>query len=136
MRIALLYTLFAALATAANIGAQELWLRLWRGPFAIGLSVLAGTAVGLLVKYALDKRWIFGFKAQNAVHDGQTFALYTFMGLLTTAIFWGFEFGFQALFGTDQMRYLGGVLGLAIGYAAKYRLDKHYVFRAPAPAQP
>ncbi|MDO5624549.1 MAG: GtrA family protein [Pseudomonadota bacterium] len=132
MRIALLYTLFAALATAANIGAQDVWLRIWHGPYAIALSVLAGTAVGLVVKYVLDKRWIFRFKAQSAAHDGQTFMLYTLMGVLTTVIFWGFEFGFHALYGTREMRYLGGALGLAIGYLAKYQLDKHFVFRAPA----
>ena len=26
------------------------------------------------------------------------------------------------------MRYVGGVIGLAIGYWAKYRLDKRFVF--------
>ena len=27
------------------------------------------------------------------------------------------------------MRYLGGMIGLAIGYLTKYHLDKRYVFR-------
>jgi hypothetical protein len=27
------------------------------------------------------------------------------------------------------MRYVGGCIGLAIGYVIKYRLDKRYVFR-------
>ena len=127
-RIALLYTLFAALSTAANIGAQDLLLRVAGGRHAVLWSVLAGTGVGLAVKYALDKRYIFGFQARSLAHDGRTFALYTLMGLATTAIFWGFEFGFQALFGTREMRYLGAVIGLAIGYLAKYRLDKRFVF--------
>ena len=43
------------------------------------------------------------------------------MGLATTVIFWGFE--------TKEMRYLGGIIGLAIGYLTKYHLDKRYVFR-------
>ncbi len=30
------------------------------------------------------------------------------------------------------MRYLGGVIGLAIGYLTKYHLDKRYVFRTKA----
>ncbi|QTD47045.1 GtrA family protein [Ottowia testudinis] len=136
MRIALLYAVFAALATAANIGAQDMWLRWWHGPYTVTLSVLAGTAVGLVVKYMLDKRYIFRFKAQSAAHDGKTFALYTLMGVLTTVIFWGFEFGFHAVFGTREMRYLGGALGLAIGYLAKYQLDKHFVFRAPTATAP
>jgi hypothetical protein len=28
------------------------------------------------------------------------------------------------------MRYLGGVIGLTIGYLAKYHLDKRFVFKA------
>jgi len=27
------------------------------------------------------------------------------------------------------MRYVGGVIGLAIGYYVKYQLDKRYVFK-------
>ncbi len=73
---------------------------------------------------------IFRFHARNATHDGQTFALYTLMGVATTLVFWAFEFGFDHLFETKGMRYLGGVLGLAIGYVTKYHLDKRYVFRA------
>jgi hypothetical protein len=54
------------------------------------------------------------------------------MGLATTVIFWGFEFGFHHIFETKEMRYLGGVIGLAIGYVTKYHLDKRYVFRTEA----
>ncbi|MDR0478612.1 MAG: GtrA family protein [Burkholderiaceae bacterium] len=131
MRIVLLYGLFALLATAVNIGAQDLWLRAWPGPWPIVTSMCAGTAAGLAVKYVLDKRYIFRYQTSGALHDGRTFVLYTVMGLVTTAIFWGFESGFQTLFATRGMRYLGGVIGLAIGYAAKYRLDKHFVFTPP-----
>ena len=129
MRLPALYALFALLSTAANIGAQDIWLRVWRGPYAITLSVLAGTAVGLIVKYVLDKRYIFGYAPKSLADDGKTFVLYTLMGLLTTLVFWGFEFGFHAVFGTDELRYLGGAIGLAIGYVAKYQLDKRFVFR-------
>ena len=51
------------------------------------------------------------------------------MGILTTMIFWGFELGFHYFFQTKEMRYLGGILGLMIGYICKYHLDKHYVFK-------
>lgn len=129
MRLALTYAIFALIATAANIGAQDLVTRGYNGAFDVLLSVVIGTGVGLVVKYMLDKRYIFRFRARDAVHDGQTFVLYTLMGLATTVIFWGFEFGFHHLFETKEMRYLGGVVGLAIGYVAKYRLDKRYVFR-------
>ncbi|WP_250480624.1 GtrA family protein [Caballeronia sp. GAOx1] len=129
MQLALFYTLFAAIATVANIGAQDLITRIYRGPLHILLSILIGTGVGLVVKYVLDKKWIFRFKAANARHDATMFALYVTMGLLTTAIFWGVEFGFNHFFGTTQARYIGGCIGLAIGYVIKYRLDKRYVFR-------
>ena len=88
--------------------------------------------MGLVVKYILDKRYIFRFRARDAAHDGKTFVLYTLMGLATTLIFWGFEFGFDHIFETKEMRYLGGIIGLAIGYLTKYHLDKRYVFRMGA----
>lgn len=128
-KLALKYAIFALIATATNIGAQELWIRIYGGPWAVTASVMVGTGVGLAVKYVLDKRYIFRFRAHNIAHDTHTFALYTAMGLATTVIFWGLEFGFDYLFHTREMRYLGGILGLAIGYLTKYHLDKRYVFR-------
>lgn len=127
-RLAINYTVFALIATAANISAQDIVTSIYSGVFDILASVIAGTGTGLVVKYILDKRYIFHFKAQSLVHDTRTFTLYTIMGLVTTAIFWGVEFGFHYIFETKEMRYLGGVIGLAIGYLAKYHLDKHYVF--------
>jgi len=129
MKLPITYTLFAVLATAMNIGVQDIAIRLYQGPFSLILSVGAGTAAGLALKYMLDKRYIFQFQAHNAVHDGQTFLLYSLMGVVTTLIFWGFEFGFNAIFETKEMRYLGGIVGLAIGYLSKYHLDRRFVFR-------
>ena len=131
-KLAVNYAIFALIATAANIGAQDLVIRTYSGAFDILASVVVGTGVGLVVKYILDKRYIFRFRARNVAHDTQTFALYTVMGLATTVIFWGFEFGFHHIFETKEMRYLGGVIGLAIGYLTKYHLDKRYVFRTEA----
>lgn len=132
MKLALIYAILASIATVANIGAQDMALRLYSGDFSLIASVIIGTGVGLVLKYILDKRYIFSFQSKNIVHDGQTFVLYTAMGLATTVIFWGFEFGFHFLFETKEMRYLGGIIGLAIGYVAKYHLDKRYVFRTEA----
>ena len=129
MKLAITYAIFALIATAANIGAQDLVIRSYIGPFDILYSIAGGTGVALIVKYILDKRYIFRFRVRNAVHDGQTFILYTLMGLATTSIFWGFEFGFQHLFATKEMRYFGCIIGLAIGYLAKFHLDKRSVFR-------
>lgn len=128
-RLAVMYALFALIAIAVNIGCQALVIWLYQGVYAVQLSVLVGTAVGLPVKYVLEKRHIFGFESKSLAHDGQTFALYTFMGVFTTALFWGIEYAFHVVFQTDGMRYVGGAIGLTVGNIIKYRLDKRYVFR-------
>lgn len=127
--LAISYGIFALIATAANIGTQDLFTRMYNGPWHIALSMVLGTGVGLLVKYVLDKRYIFRFHATSVAHDTRTFALYALMGLITTALFWGFEWGFHLAFETKEMRYLGAVIGLTIGYLAKYHLDKRFVFK-------
>jgi len=130
MPLAVLYALIALVATAANIAAQELVVRAYSGPFAVAASVFVGTGVGLVAKYILDKRYIFRFTARDTAHDAQTFLLYTAMGIATTALFWGFEFGFNHAFESKEMRYVGGLIGLGLGYWAKYHLDKRFVFRS------
>ena len=128
-KLAIRYAILAAVATVANITSQELSLYVYHGIYEIGCSIFVGTGVGLIVKYSLDKRYIFRFKALNRRHDSRVFVFYTFMGLLTTVIFWGFEWAFQMHYETKEMRYFGGVLGLALGYLTKYQLDKRFVFR-------
>lgn len=130
-RIVMLYALFAALATAANIGTQAFVIWLYEGVHAIALSVLVGTAVGLPVKYILEKHYIFRFKANDLSHDGQLFFRYGFFGIFTTLLFWGVEYLFHIMFATDGMRLLGGTIGLILGYIIKYQLDKRYVFASP-----
>ncbi|ENX38379.1 GtrA family protein [Acinetobacter sp. NIPH 2100] len=129
IKLALLYTAFAMVATFCNIIAQDISSYIYVGNFYIFISIFVGTGVGLIVKYILDKKYIFKYKTQNTKHDGKVFLLYTIMGIFTTIIFWGFEFGFHAVFGTKEMRYVGGIIGLMIGYICKYYLDKHFVFR-------
>lgn len=130
MKLAIKYTIFAALATLANIGSQHVVVMLADWTYTIAVSVLIGTAVGLYVKYWLDKHYIFFFQASSKAHDARTFLVYSAMGVITTAIFWGTEFAFHVAFGTDLMRYAGAVLGLAAGYIIKYQLDKRYVFNS------
>lgn len=125
----MLYSLFAIISTIANIASQDISIRLYDDSFGVLLSVIIGTGAGLVVKYLLDKKYIFKFKVDNLKHDSHTFVLYTIMGLVTTVIFWGFEFGFDYYFNSKEMRYLGGIIGLAIGYWIKYHLDKKFVFR-------
>ena len=91
-------------------------------------AVAAGTIVGLVLKYILDKRWIFGDMSVGVKAHSKRFSLYTAMGLITTAIFWGMETAFWLVWQTDAMRELGAVLGLSIGYVVKYNLDRRFVF--------
>ena len=128
-RIAVVYALVSALATVANIGTQALSMWVYSGAYAVELSVFIGTAMGFPIKYVLEKKHVFDFKADNLGHDTRLFILYGFMGVFTTAIFWGIEFAFQYIYGTDAMRYLGGAIGLTLGSFIKYHLDKRFVFK-------
>ena len=133
--LVLRYTLFAVLATLANLAVQRLVFWAWPGPGTFAVALGAGTVVGLVVKYLLDKRWIFADTSRGMRAHGQKFALYSAMGLVTTALFWGTETAFWLLWGTDAMRELGAILGLSVGYVVKYNLDKRFVFsRAPGGA--
>jgi putative flippase GtrA len=127
-KIAVLYSLFAGLSTVVNIGSQMLSMLIYSGAYAVEISIFMGTLAGLPLRYFLEKRYIFSFESKNIKHDGQLFILYSFMGVFTTAIFWGTEYAFHLIFTTDVMRYIGGVLGLSIGYYVKYQLDKRFVF--------
>lgn len=106
------------------------FLDLYHGANSLFLSVIVGTGTGLVVKYLLDKQFIFRFQTRDAKHEGKTFLLYSLMGVFTTLIFWLLEFSFHYLFGTESLRYLGATIGLVIGYGVKYYLDKRYVFSA------
>ena len=127
-KIAVLYTLFAVVSTAINIGSQILSIWIYKGPFSIEISILIGTIVGLPLRYVLEKKYIFDFTSENFTHDGKLFVFYSAMGVITTLIFWGTEYAFHLIYDTDLMRYLGGIIGLSIGFYVKYQLDKKYVF--------
>lgn len=128
MMITLLYTSFAIFSTLINIGSQMLSMWIYKGLYAVEISILIGTATGLPLRYSLEKRYIFAFNSDNIKHDGQLFVRYSFIGIFTTAIFWGTEYAFHLIFANESMRYIGGIIGLAIGFYVKYRLDKKYVF--------
>ena len=87
-----------------------------------------GTGTGLVTKYILDKKWIFFDPSIGVAAHGRSFTLYAVTGVLTTAIFWGLEYAFDGLTTDGRWRYLGGAIGLAIGYAVKFHLDRRFVF--------
>jgi len=124
----MLYTLFAVLSTVINIGSQMLSILVYNGYYFVEVSILVGTGAGLPLRYFLEKRYIFNFKSQSLAHDGKLFVFYSAMGVVTTFIFWGTEYAFHLIYDTDLMRYIGGVIGLTIGFYVKYQLDKKFVF--------
>ncbi|WP_298976320.1 GtrA family protein [uncultured Roseobacter sp.] len=126
--LVLRYAAFAVIATIANLGVQRVVLAWDASALGFALAVFAGTLVGLVIKYALDKRWIFADTSTGLKAHGQKFTLYTVMGVITTAIFWGTETAFWLIWETDLMRETGAVLGLAVGYIVKYKLDRRFVF--------
>jgi len=128
MSLVIKYTLFAIIATIVNILCQDAVNRIYHGQYGLYPSMFLGTLVGLVVKYLLDKKYIFSFKSENMLQDGHKFILYSMMGVITTFIFWGIEVGFDYTFKTIRMRYVGAVIGLSIGYWMKYQLDKRFVF--------
>ncbi len=132
MTIALKYSLFAVLATVLNLSAQEVVVRTYDGAYTIYLAMAFGTLVGLVTKYLLDKKYIFQFITASHREDLGKFTLYGLTGIATTAIFWGFELGFDAFIGGKIARYMGAAIGLSIGYGVKYQLDKRYVFARQA----
>ena len=122
------YAAFALIATLANLTTQRLVLAGEDGALFFGLALAAGTLVGLVIKYLLDKRWIFRDLESGLKTHRRKFTLYAMMGLLTTGIFWGVETIFWLVWRTDLMRETGAILGLTIGYVVKYRLDQRFVF--------
>ena len=124
------YTAFAVLAIVVNLATQRVVLSVgWSSDgFGLALAIAAGTITGLVVKYVLDKRFIFYDETAGAAAQSKQFALYSAMGLVTTAVFWCTDTLFWSIWRTDLMRELGAVIGLTIGYVTKYQLDKRFVF--------
>ncbi len=130
------YAFFAGVAIVTNVAAQRVMLAVYSGRFGLYLAMAVGTLAGLLVKYVLDKRYIFYVRVESHTDDIYRFVLYSAMGVITTMIFWGSELAFNAAFQSDQAKYVGAVVGLTIGYFIKYRLDKKFVFAALLDSNP
>ncbi|XOB61316.1 GtrA family protein [Campylobacterota bacterium DY0563] len=122
------YIIFAVISTIVNILFQYFTFFLYDGLFSLYIAMFIGTLSGLILKYILDKKYIFYYKTQNKKDDGKKFFLYSLMGVFTTLVFWGFEISFYHFFEDKNAKYLGAIIGLSIGYIIKYYLDKKFVF--------
>jgi putative flippase GtrA len=134
MSLLFLYSLFAIVAIAANVLSQEIALLFYRGAHELVIAIPIGTAVGLVVKFVLDRKYIFMADTVPLSKDGRQFIAYTATGLLTTLLFWGSEIGFELFFGSREARYIGAILGLSCGYILKYQLDRRFVFTRTRPS--
>ena len=122
------YIIFAIISTIFNLSFQWLSFFVHQGFLALYLAMFMGTLAGLIVKYVLDKKFIFYHEVKDKKDDAKKFALYSLMGVFTTVIFWGTEIMFDMFLENDNAKYLGAIIGLSIGYVIKYFLDKKFVF--------
>lgn len=126
--IAIKYICFAGIATSLNLWLQYISLLFYQEEFSLYIAMGLGTAGGLLIKYLLDKHYIFKLFLKGKKENGKNFILYSFTGIFTTGIFWSMELLFDLCIDTEWAKYTGAIVGLSIGYMTKYFLDKKYVF--------
>jgi hypothetical protein len=148
------YAAFAALAVAANLLTQWLGTEIgWRiipeiadgfgaygslvmpGKIVYWAALLAGTLTGFVVKYLLDKNFIFYHRAATAGAGLATVVLYGVTAVITTLVFWGAQYLFTLAGPEEFWKYVGGFCGLVPGYLLKYFLDKRFVFRRKEAAE-
>jgi len=145
--LAIKYAVFAGISTLGNLSVQHLVQMLlfslgMREDFVIDIfgvfnikvclliAIFFGTLTGLVIKYVLDKRFIFNYETKSKSENTGKFLLYSFMGVFTTLIYWAFELSFDYLFDYESAKYIGALIGLSIGYVVKYQLDKRFVFNS------
>ncbi len=126
--IVIKYTIFSAISILFNLLFQYFSFLVYIGFGSLYAAMFFGTLAGLIVKYILDKKFIFYHTPTDKKDDAKKFALYSLMGVFTTIIFWGSEIAFDTLSQDPNAKYLGAIIGLSVGYIIKYFLDKKYVF--------
>lgn len=127
--LVLRYVLFAILSMAANLAVQAGVFRLLPTGGLLP-AMAAGTIAGFVLKYGLDKFWIFADPVEGHGRELRKVALYGLFSVVTTCIFWAFEAVAWLVWGTEAAKYAGAVLGLCVGYVVKYGLDRRFTFRA------
>lgn len=123
------YFLFALLAIIINLLIQHLTLSIYQGSYDVYLALCMGTGVGLVLKYILDKFFVFKKEKKSLKEEGNLFLIYSFLGVFTTLFYWAVELSFHYLLSFPSAKYIGGALGLIGGYLIKYYLDKRFVFQ-------
>ena len=125
--IATRYILFAILSTLVNLFSQFLTFIILDYMYETYIAIANGTIAGLLVKYLLDKYYIFNLNVKE-YSSSNTFVPYVLTSILTTIIFWVTELWFINYIQIPYTEYIGAIVGLSMGYTLKYFLDRDFVF--------
>jgi len=125
--IATRYILFAILSTLVNLFSQFLTFAILDYEYETYIAIANGTIAGLLVKYLLDKYYIFNLNVKE-YSSSNTFVPYVLTSILTTIIFWVTELWFINYIQIPYTEYIGAIVGLSMGYTLKYFLDRDFVF--------
>ena len=124
-----LYIFFATISSIFNLLTQRVILYFSKSDLFFFLAIILGTLAGLIIKFFLDKSYIFVDNKKEILYVSEKFGLYSFMGIFSTMVFWSTEYIFWIIWRQENMRELGAILGLTFGYIIKYKLDKKYVFK-------
>lgn len=92
-------------------------------------SYALGLFVGFVIKYLLDKKYVFNDGYENRKAETKKAGLYAFMSILCTILSVGITGSFKIVVGVQFAKRIGWFLGLLFGYTAKFFLDKKYVFK-------
>ncbi|MCD6116156.1 GtrA family protein [bacterium] len=122
------YIFFAIISMGVNILTQHLVLLAYGGAYSLYTAMACGTIAGFVIKYILDKRYIFYYTSRSHFDTVKKFILYSLNGVVTTGVFWCTEIGFDLVLKNSSAKYYGAVVGLSVGYLAKYWMDKRIVF--------
>jgi putative flippase GtrA len=129
MNTLLKYSVLVILQIFINLLTQFIIRQAYTGPFNFYLALAGGTIAGLIIKYPLDKKFIFNYAPNSISEDAKKFITYTYISVFTTLIFWAVEMAFHLLFDNQIYDYIGGFLGLIIGNFVKYQCDKAITFK-------
>jgi putative flippase GtrA len=121
------YVAIAAGSSLANLAVQLAAVRLWPTVLLM-VSILAGTAVGFVIKYVLDKLYVFNDSYAGVTQETRKLLLYGFTAIFTTLLFWAIEALFWYASYDQTIKLIGGAIGLSLGNLAKYFLDRRYAF--------
>ncbi|CAH7425878.1 GtrA-like protein [Vibrio chagasii] len=124
-----IYTYATIFSLMVNLTTQLVFISfLGESVWTVYLSMLFGTVVGMFAKFILDSYFVFHEEVKCDARGVRRLFTYSFMAIVPTLIFWGFELLFEYFFSSVSMRFFGATIGFILGAILKYNLDKRYVF--------